>query len=36
MEYIYTINIYSNDKKSHSEQLISLGNYKSLNKLLVG
>lgn len=36
MNYIYTINLYKNDKKIHSEQLISAGNYKSLNKLLVG
>lgn len=36
MEYIYTINLYNNDKKIHSEQLISVGNYKSLNNLLVG
>ena len=36
MEYIYTINLYNNDKKIHSEQLISVGNYKVLNNLLVG
>ena len=36
MEYLYTINLYNNDKKIHSEQLISVGNYKSLNNLLVG
>lgn len=36
MEFIYTTNIYENDKKFHSEQLISLGNYKGLNRLLVG
>lgn len=36
MEYLYTINLYKNDKKIHSEQLISIGNYKSLNMLLVG
>lgn len=36
MNYLYTINLYKNDKKIHSEQLISLGNYKSLNRLLVG
>lgn len=36
MEFIYTINIYEKGKKFHSEQLISLGNYKSLNRLLVG
>lgn len=35
MNYIYTINLYKNDKKIHSEQLISVGNYKSLNTLLV-
>lgn len=36
MNYLYTINLYKNDNKIHSEQLISVGNYKSLNKLLVG
>lgn len=36
MNYLYTINLYNNDKKIHSEQLISVGNYKSLNRLLVG
>lgn len=36
MNYLYTINLYQNDKKIHSEQLISVGNYKSLNNLLVG
>lgn len=36
MNYLYTINLYKNDKKIHSEQLISVGNYKSLNNLLVG
>lgn len=36
MNYIYIINLYQNDKKIHSEQLISIGNYKSLNRLLVG
>lgn len=36
MNYLYTINLYQNDKKIHSEQLISVGNYKSLNRLLVG
>lgn len=36
MNYFYTINLYQNDKKIHSEQLISVGNYKSLNRLLVG
>lgn len=34
MNYIYTINLYNNDKKIHSEQLISVGNYSGLNKLL--
>lgn len=36
MNYLYTINLYKNDKKIHREQLISIGNYKSLNRLLVG
>lgn len=36
MNYLYTINLYNNDKKVHSEQLISVGNYKTLNALLVG
>ena len=36
MNYLYTINLYKNDKKINSEQLISIGNYKSLNRLLVG
>lgn len=36
MEYIYFINLYNNDKKIHSEQLLSANNYKTLNKLLVG
>lgn len=36
MNYLYTINLYKNEKKIHSEQLISVGNYKSLNRLLVG
>lgn len=36
MNYLYTINLYKNDKKIHSEQLISVGNYKSLIRLLVG
>lgn len=35
MNYLYTINLYNKDKKIHSEQLISLGNYKALNNLLV-
>lgn len=34
MEFIYTTNLYKNDKKIHSEQLISVGNYSGLNKLL--
>lgn len=36
MNYLYTINLYQNDKKIHREQLVSVGNYKSLNRLLVG
>lgn len=36
MNYLYTINLYQNDNKIHSEQLISNGNYKILNNLLVG
>lgn len=36
MEFIYTTNLYKNDKKIHSEQLLSVGNYKNLNTLLVG
>lgn len=36
MNYLYTINLYNNDEKIHSEQLISIGNYKLLNNLLVG
>lgn len=36
MNYLYTTNLYKNDKKIRSEQLISVGNYKSLNRLLVG
>ena len=36
MNYLYTINLYQNDKKIHSGQLLSVGNYKLLNKLLVG
>lgn len=36
MNYLYTINLYKNDNKIHSEQLISLGNYSSLNTMLVG
>lgn len=35
MNYIYTINIYKNDEKIYSRQLISKGNYKNLNILLV-
>lgn len=34
MKFIYTINLYNNDKKIHSEQLLSVDNYKLLNKLL--
>lgn len=34
MNYLYTINLYNKDKKIHSEQLISVGNYSGLNKLL--
>lgn len=36
MNYLYTINLYNNDNKIHSEQLLSVNNYKSLNNLLVG
>lgn len=36
MNYFYTINLYQNDKKIHSEQLLSVNNYKTLNTLLVG
>lgn len=36
MNYLYTINLYNNDKKIHSEQLLSVNNYKTLNTLLVG
>lgn len=36
MDYLYTINLYQNDKKIHSEQLLSVNNYKTLNTLLVG
>ena len=36
MNYLYTINLYKNDNKIHSEQLLSVNNYKSLNRLLVG
>lgn len=36
MNYLYTINLYKNDNKIHSEQLLSKGNYKLLNNLLVG
>lgn len=34
MNYLYIINLYNNDKKIHSEQLLSVGNYSVLNKLL--
>lgn len=36
MNYLYAINLYQNDKKIHSEQLLSVNNYKTLNTLLVG
>lgn len=36
MNYLYTINLYKNDNKIHSEQLLSVNNYKTLNTLLVG
>lgn len=36
MNYFYTINLYKNDNKIHSEQLLSKGNYKLLNNLLIG
>jgi hypothetical protein len=36
MNYLYTINLYQNDKKIHSKQLLSVNNYKTLNTLLVG
>lgn len=36
MNYLYTINLYQNDNKIHSEQLLSVNNYKTLNRLLVG
>lgn len=36
MNYLYTINLYQNDKKIHSEQLLSVNNYKTLNTLLTG
>lgn len=36
MNYLYAINLYQNDKKIHSEQLLSVNNYKTLNILLVG
>lgn len=36
MNYLYTINLYKNDNKIHSEQLLSVNNYKTLNALLVG
>lgn len=35
MNYIYTINLYKNDKKIHGEQLLSVNNYKLLNNLIV-
>ena len=36
MNYLYTINLYNKDNKIHSEQLLSVNNYKYLNALLVG
>lgn len=36
MNYLYTTNLYQNDNKIHSEQLLSVNNYKTLNTLLVG
>lgn len=36
MNYLYTINLYKNENKIHSEQLLSVNNYKALNALLVG
>lgn len=36
MNYLYTINLYKNDNKIHSGQLLSVNNYKTLNALLVG
>ena len=36
MNYLYTINLYKNDKKIHSGQLLSVNNYKTLNTFLVG
>lgn len=36
MNYLYTINLYNNDIKINSEQLLSVNNYKILNSLLVG
>lgn len=36
MNYLYTINLYKNDNKIHSEQLLSVNNYKTLNALLIG
>lgn len=35
MNYLYIINLYKKGKKIHSEQLLSVGNYKLLNNLLV-
>lgn len=35
MNYLYTINLYKNDKKIRGEQLLSVNNYKLLNNLLV-
>lgn len=36
MNYLYTINLYKNDNKIHSEQLLSVNNDKTLNALLIG
>lgn len=35
MNYLYTINFYKNGENIHKEQLLSVGNYKLLNNLLV-
>lgn len=36
MNCLYTINLYKKGNKIHSEQLLSVDNYKTLNTLLVG
>lgn len=36
MNYLYTINLYKKGNKIHSEQLLSVNNYKTLNTLLAG